>query len=70
MMAWDDDDPATHGRSKEEILIGLDLDEDDADDGLEGYDPSQRAEILEATANGPILNDVQIGLTPDAKNRD
>ncbi|MBB5684518.1 hypothetical protein [Sphingobium boeckii] len=69
-MAWDDDDPATRSRPKEEILIGLDIDADDADDGLEGYDPSQRAEILEATAKGPVRGDVQIGLVPDRMNWD
>lgn len=51
-------------RPREEILIGLDTEAETRAD-LDGYDPSQRAEILEAMSDGPVDGLIQVELLPD-----
>lgn len=64
------DIPATRFRPKEEVLFGLWHEGEDAEAGLEGYDSSQRAEILEALEGGPGDGMIQTVLLPDVEEAD
>lgn len=64
-MAGKGDIPANRMRAREEKLFGLWHGGDDPEAGLEGYDSSQRAEILEALMDGPGNGTIQTGLFPD-----
>jgi len=69
-MPGRDDIPAIRMRSRQEMLIGLADDSDDESAELEGYDSSQRAEILEVMMDGPDNGDIQTGLFPDSDGTD
>lgn len=56
-------------RPREEQLFGLWQDGDGPNAGLDGYDSSQRAEILEVLLEGPDDGAIQIALIPDEEPR-
>lgn len=64
------DIPATRIRPKEELLFGLWHDGEDAEAELDGYDASQRNEIIEVLGDAPEDGLIQTVLLPDTDDED